>query len=314
MRISPILRSLIALSCLAAAAGAQSAPSARDALLVTPGWLADHLKDPNVVVLFMGQPPDFEKGHIPGARFVDFRGISVQDSTGKGLTLEMPPAQQLHETFVKLGVSDNSRVIVYYNGRTGGPVSIATRLVMTLDHAGLGKNAALLDGGQVAWVAAGNALTTDVAAVQPGHLSALTIKPVIVTADFVRDHIAKPGFSIVDGRAAAFYDGVQTGGGQNSPHKTGHVASAKNVPYTEIVDETGKLKAADQLAALFSKAGVAKGDTVIGYCHIGQQATAMLFAARTLRYPILFYDGSFEDWSRRDYPVDGPAKKSGSPE
>jgi thiosulfate/3-mercaptopyruvate sulfurtransferase len=211
---------------------------------VTPAWLADHLKDPNVVVLFMGQPADFEKGHIPGARFVDFRGISLQDSTGKGLALEMPPAQQLHETFVKLGVSDNSRVIVYYNGRTGGPVSIATRLVMTLDHAGLGKNAALLDGGQVAWVAAGNALTTDVAAVQPGHLSALTIKPVIVSADFVRDHIAKPGFSIVDGRAAAFYDGVQTGGGQNSPHKTGHVASAKNVPYTEIVDETGKLKAA----------------------------------------------------------------------
>ena len=35
------------------------------------------------------------------------------------------------------------------------------------------------------------------------------------------------------------------------------------------------------------------GDTVIGYCHIGQQATAMLFAARTLGHPVLLYDGSF---------------------
>jgi thiosulfate/3-mercaptopyruvate sulfurtransferase len=65
----------------------------------------------------------------------------------------------------------------------------------------------------------------------------------------------------------------------------------------------------EQLATLFEKAGVKAGDTVIGYCHVGQQATAMLFAARTLGHPVLLYDGSFEDWSRHaDYPVENPAK------
>ena len=64
------------------------------------------------------------------------------------------------------------------------------------------------------------------------------------------------------------------------------------------------------LAALFKAAGVREGDTIIGYCHIGQQATAMLFAARTLGFTVLLYDGSFEDWSRQaDYPVDNPSKK-----
>ena len=54
----------------------------------------------------------------------------------------------------------------------------------------------------------------------------------------------------------------------------------------------------------------APDDTVIGYCHIGQQTTAMLFAARTLGHKVLLYDGSFEDWSRHtDYPVENPAKK-----
>ena len=48
---------------------------------------------------------------------------------------------------------------------------------------------------------------------------------------------------------------------------------------------------------------------MIGYCHIGQQATAMLFAARTLGYKVVLYDGSFEDWSKRDLPVDNPTKK-----
>jgi thiosulfate/3-mercaptopyruvate sulfurtransferase len=60
-----------------------------------------------------------------------------------------------------------------------------------------------------------------------------------------------------------------------------------------------------EIAALFTRAGVAPTDTIIGYCHIGQQATAMLFAARAIGHPVLLYDGSYEDWSRRpaaEYP------------
>ena len=70
------------------------------------------------------------------------------------------------------------------------------------------------------------------------------------------------------------------------------------------------LRTGRRAGGVFEKAGVKPGDTVIGYCHIGQQATAMLFAARTLGHTVLLYDGSFEDWSRRtDYPVDNPAAK-----
>ena len=52
------------------------------------------------------------------------------------------------------------------------------------------------------------------------------------------------------------------------------------------------------------------GDTVLGYCHIGQQMTAVLFAARTLGHDVLLYDGSMQDWSRRkEYPVEITAAK-----
>ena len=51
---------------------------------------------------------------------------------------------------------------------------------------------------------------------------------------------------------------------------------------------------------------------MIGYCHVGMQTTAMLFAARTLGHKVLLYDGSFQDWYRHpEYPVDNPAEKAG---
>ena len=48
---------------------------------------------------------------------------------------------------------------------------------------------------------------------------------------------------------------------------------------------------------------VKPGDTVVAYCHVGQQASATLFAARSLGLKALLYDGSFEEWSRLDGAV-----------
>jgi thiosulfate/3-mercaptopyruvate sulfurtransferase len=130
------------------------------------------------------------------------------------------------------------------------------------------------------------------------------VKPLVVDADWVKSNIGKHGIAVVDGRAAAFYDGVQTGQGMTAPHKTGHIAGAKSVPYTEITDDNLVFRTREQLAEIFAKAGVQPGDTVVGYCHVGQQATGMLFAARLLGHPVLLYDGSFEDWSMRDGAVE----------
>jgi thiosulfate/3-mercaptopyruvate sulfurtransferase len=110
----------------------------------------------------------------------------------------------------------------------------------------------------------------------------------------------------VDARPPAFYDGVREG--QNG--KKGHIRGAGNVPYDGVAGEDGVFLSADELRAMFEKAGVKPGDTVVGYCFIGQYATAMLFAARTLGYDVRLYDGSFEDWARRDLPVEEtPAKQ-----
>lgn len=63
------------------------------------------------------------------------------------------------------------------------------------------------------------------------------------------------------------------------------------------------MKNPTELPALFRKAGVKPGDRVIAYCYIGQ-ATTVLFAARAVGIDAVLYDGSFEDWTMRDLPVE----------
>jgi thiosulfate/3-mercaptopyruvate sulfurtransferase len=297
-----------ALAVASMATESTPAASLRDSLLVSTSWLAQHLSDSNLVLLHVGSKADYDVRHIRGARYVPLADISVSDRDHKtnGLTLEMPQADDLRQRLMALGVSNNSRVIVCF---AGNAVSQATRVLFTLAYAGLGDGASLLDGGLDAWTRDKHDVTTEVPEARAGALSMLTTNPLVVDAEYVRAHLAAPGVSVVDGRAATFYSGEQTGGSAAAPHKTGHIAGAKSIPFTSITDDTQALKSPDVLARLFADAGVKPGDTIIGYCHIGQQATAVLFAARTLGYSVLLYDGSFEDWSTHtNFPVETTIK------
>jgi thiosulfate/3-mercaptopyruvate sulfurtransferase len=267
---------------------------------VSAAWLAQHVADRDLVLLHVGNKDTYDAGHIAGARHVDFRTTLAAAEAANGLTLEMLPADVLRDRLAALGISDASRIVVYQSDDLWTP---STRVMLTLDYAGL-SNVSWLDGGLKAWVTAGRPLSTEVPAVKAGTLSALTLRTIVVDADFVKAHLATPAFAIVDARATAFYDGTRTGGRAPNEHKAGHIAGAFTAPYDSFTSADVRLKPAEEIAAVFTRAGVKPGDTVIGYCHIGQQATAMLFAARTLGYRVLLYDGSFEDWSKRNLPVE----------
>ena len=292
-----------ALVALALSANAQSARPTRADLTVSSAWLADHLRDADLVLLHVGDKAEYEKSHIVGARFVEMRDVSVtSQDREKGLVLELPTPDSLRTQLAALGISDNSRIVVYYGNDW---VSPSTRVMFTLDHAGFGGRSSLLDGGMNAWKAEGHDVTAEIAPPKKGTLSALKVKPLVVDAAFVQSHINTPGYRVIDARGKVFYDGIEMGSGRK-----GHVAGAKSLPFTETTDEKLRLKPVGELTVLFSNAGVAPGDTIVAYCHIGQQATAVLFAARTLGHPVLLYDGSFQDWGRRtDLPVENPSEK-----
>lgn len=292
-KISAAVLILLAIPALA------RAQSPRDALLVSTAWLAQHLNDADLVLLHMGDPAEYATKHIPGSRLVSRAVISAPTAAG-ALTLELPAPDELKTKLESLGISDNSRIVVIFGQ---AQVTPATRVVLTLQAAGFGAKTSLLDGGFAAWERDGKPVTAEVPAPKTGTLSPLKMTSPIVDADFVKSHLNTPKYVIVDARDKAFYDGTQTGGSQTAPHKTGHIEGAKSIPYSTLTKPDNTLKPAAELQALFDEAGVKSGDTVVAYCHIGQQATGVVFAARTLGITVKLYDGSFEDWSKKDGPV-----------
>jgi len=293
------MRILLALLVLAFAQPA-FAETARERLVVSTDWLAKHLADPDLVILQVGDKSAYDAGHIPGARLVNLADIAAPPSGPDPLILEMPEPEALRARLAALGVSDRSRIVVYPTR----DIQSATRVVFTLDAAGFGARTSLLEGGLGAWKAEGRATSTEAPAVTPGTLAAFKFKPLVVDAAFVKAHANAPGYAIVDARTPEFYSGAKAGGPPAKPHKSGHIAGARSVPFSAVTTPDLKLAPAEEIAAKFKAAGVKKGDTVVAYCHVGQQASATLFAARTLGLNVLLYDGSFEEWSRLDGAVE----------
>ena len=303
-------------SVIGASAGAQTARLTRSDLVVTSDWLATQLKSPKLVLFHIGEKSEYDAGHIPGARFLQLQDISspmTRDTTA--LALEMLPADQLRERLEQLGISDDSRIVVYFGNDWLSP---STRVLLTLQYAGLGAKASLLDGGMPEWKKGNRTITTDVPPPpKPGKLTARPAQPIVVDADFVKSHIHTTGYTIVDARNTIFYDGpiqepsATSSMGHPMPKIVpGHVPGAVNIVFETVFDDTGHLLPEARLRELFTQAGVKPNDTVIGYCHVGQQATAMLFGAEALGYDVKLYDGSFQDWKRRDLPIESSRKDS----
>ena len=294
---------LFLLTAIAGASASIPAAGPREDLIVTTTWLRDHLKDPNLVLLHVGDPAEYKAKHLPGAQFVELMDISAPmdhspNADPKVLSLELPDPAALRDRLTRLGISNNSTIVVYYGSTWYSPT---TRVIFTLNFAGLGAQTKLLDGGMRAWVAAELPTTADVPVVKPGTLGPLKTVDSVVDAAFIQSK--KPGTFVIDARDKVFYDGVQSGGDRNGPPVLGHIAGAGSIPFGDVFDDKGFVEPEAALAELFRQAGVKPGDEVIAYCHVGQQATAVVFAARTLGYKVRLYDGSMNDWSLRGLPV-----------
>jgi thiosulfate/3-mercaptopyruvate sulfurtransferase len=266
-------------------------------MLVSTGWLAEHLKDPKIVILHVSRDRmAYDMGHIPGARFVALSEIAV---TREGILNELPPAAALKNLFERVGVSDDSRVILY------GDTSVlpATRAYFTLDYLGHGDKAALLDGGLPKWTAESRPVAKDTPEVKQGKFTPRPRPELVVDINAAKDlsfaATNAPAASpvLVDARTAEEFKGA-TQASSEIP-RPGHIPGAANVYWMQGQASKSDMSLLPEagLRKLYESAGVTPDRPAVTYCNTGMQASQSYFTLKYLGYDARMYDGSFSEWS-----------------
>lgn len=265
------------------------APGVRSNMLVSTDWLAQHINDPDVIVLHVSRyRPEYEREHIPGARFVPSYEL-VSDR--QELSFELPPVADLKRALEAAGIGNKGRIIVY---GTQAPPS-TTRVYFTLDYLGLGDRVALLDGGIEKWKAEKRELSNKSPAITPAKLDVHPRPELVAKYEDVRKIADAPdgNVKLVDARPMSRY-------------KDGHLAGAVDEFWGETIvsRDMPVWKPAEELRKMYENAGVKPGNKVITYCEVGQQASHAYFTAKYLGYDVALYDGSYDEWtSSKNAPV-----------
>ncbi|SDF72382.1 thiosulfate/3-mercaptopyruvate sulfurtransferase [Limimonas halophila] len=269
---------------------------------VTTAWLHERLGAPDLRVVDgsfylptegTSAQAGFEAAHIPGAVRFDVDAIADPDTD---LPHMLPQAPQFAEQVGALGIGDDTRVVVYDQQGT----KTAARVWWMLRA--FGHEAVwILDGGLPTWRADKRPGETG-----PGETPA----PTTFTARFqpewvrgladVRAAVERGDPAIADARPGSRFRGEAAEPRPNCA--SGHMPGARTVPVTELSDpETGRMKSAAQLAALFEQAGLAPERPTITTC--GSGITASTLAAALVRAgwrEVAVYDGSWAEWGTRD--------------
>ena len=277
-------------------AAAQVGPPTQTGLLISVAQLAGRLDDSNLVVIQIDRDAaSFTAGHIPGSRFLPLGSIVVERN---GVPNELPPLAQLDSALESVGVSTDSRIVIY-----GDPLA-AGRLFLTLDYLGFGGQVSLLDGGLPAWRTAGLPVVDTATVVSPGRLDPRVQAGILIEAPELARRLGDPNLVLLDARPPAEYSGEVAGEGVP---RAGHIPGARGFFWRTALTSTEPafLKDAAVLRKLLARAGLAPGRNVVTYCRTGVQASYLYFVARFLGYSPRMYDGSFLEWSRMaELPVE----------
>ena len=268
--------------------------------LVSTGWLASHLADPDLRVLDASwylpdmardAQSEYSVAHIPGARFFDIDEISDQRSS---LPHMAPPPEKFISRMRAMGVGDGHQVVIY----DGHGLLSAARVWWTFRL--MGKvDVAVLDGGFPKWVAEGRAIEDMPPVMRDRHMTvqrqAGLVKDVTQVA-----HASKLGEAeIIDARSAPRFRGEVA---EPRPGlRAGHIPGAKNVPYAMLLNTDGTMKSVADLKAAFHAAGVDLAKPAITSCGSGITAAVLSLALERIGHRNhALYDGSWAEWGMYD--------------
>ncbi|AZQ68752.1 3-mercaptopyruvate sulfurtransferase [Silicimonas algicola] len=264
--------------------------------LVSTEWLAQHLDDPDLRVLDASwYLPDmkrdgkaeYDKAHIPGARFFDIDDLSDHRSD---LPHMVPPVEKFISRMRAMGVGDGHQVVVY----DGAGLFSAARVWWLFRLMGK-TDVAVLDGGFPKWRAEGRPVEDMAPVMRDRHITVSRQNQLVKDVTQVAAASKLGDQEIVDARAPARFRGEEP---EPRPGlRAGHIPGSKSVHYRRLLNDDGTLRPVPELKAIFESSGVDLRKPVITSCGSGVTAAILSLALeRTGHRNHSLYDGSWAEW------------------
>jgi thiosulfate/3-mercaptopyruvate sulfurtransferase len=268
------------------------------------GWDWVERRRPEVVLADVrwyvdGRPgwEGYERGHIPGAIFVDLdRDLSGSPSAGRGRH-PLPSPEEFAAAMARR-ISDAS-VVVAYDDQGG---VMAARLVWMLRVTG--REAALLDGGLAAYGGPLEEARDGGAGAGPRKGAPVRFEAMPWPSELLAgiDDVLDPANIVIDARSEERYHGK----GEKLDPRAGHIPGAVSLPCWGNLEPSGKFLPVGELRRRFEAAGIREGSSVVSYCGSGVTACHNLLALELCGLGRgRLYPGSWSEYSSHpELPVE----------
>ncbi|MGA8040087.1 MAG: sulfurtransferase [Acidimicrobiia bacterium] len=262
--------------------------------LVSTSWLAEHLDDPDLVIVESDEDILlYDTGHIPGSVKVDWH-TELNDPVIRDYRDSEAFAALLSDK----GIGRDDTVI-FYGDNFNWWAAYALWVFTLFGH----EDTRLLDGGRQKWIEEGRELTTDVPDRPRTSYPVVERqdRPIRAFRDEVAEHVADGG-RLIDVRSPEEFRGEllhMASYPQEGALRGGHIPGASNVPWKRAANEDGSFKTRAELEDIYrGEVGLAPEDDVIAYCRIGERSSHTWFVLDHLLgfESVRNYDGSWTEW------------------
>jgi thiosulfate/3-mercaptopyruvate sulfurtransferase len=269
-------------------------PAAR---LVSFDDLQERLGDPKLRLLDARSQAEYDRGHLPGAVWVDTKAAEQLAARPGGLADEVAWARWL----APLGIGPDTEVLVYDANRQLD----AARLWWLLSYLGVPK-AGLLDGNFPLWQRQGRPVTEEGPEVAPRSFEVAFRTERHATRREVLTAVREGRARIIDARSEAEHTGVE-----KRSKRGGHIPRACHLEWASLVDPEGRFLAEAALRATLESLGVKPGEPVITHCQGGGRASVDAFVLERLGHPARNYYLGWSDWGNAEETPVATGKEGG---
>ena len=261
--------------------------------LVDAEYLLSNRENDNLVVID-ARGGMLEEGALmyDKATVVDWTDISLLGEFGGEELGKLLSKENYQQIFSKLGVKEDSEVLVYGFTMPDQGFGDEGRILYTFNYAGF-DNVKIIDGGfkQVESLGFNKKYNpsedridvSDVVRVEGENNSNA------IFTDELLSLVGNENVQIIDTRLEVEYNGRVIYG----ENKAGHIPTAISIPFNSLVDKDGFIKSREELEKYFEDKGLDKNKLQITYCTTGVRASYVAVILTELGYKVRNYEPSF---------------------